>query len=239
MTMPIKPEHIAIYVSAGFGTSSNFLNDFAAAMASRYEQEGKQVSVHIHFPYGDWDRSKRVQLQEIIWDLWRNAHRKASIYGGKSLYSFVAATSQISQKLLIIGHSGGGVASIMAAAQLEREGRDVIAVIQIGSPKSAIPATLRHKVLYVHGENQQNRSLDPISRLGTWGGWVRSRLGIRIWSRKKHAPTHLERLPMIGGHADYFRDHAPYIWQQTTNLQTIMNTIWSWLKTIEKDVNDD
>ncbi|WNR42146.1 alpha/beta hydrolase family protein [Paenibacillus roseipurpureus] len=238
MTTPAELEHIAIYVSAGFATASNFLNDFAAAIALRYENEGKQVRVHIHFPYGAWDRSKRVQLQEIIRDMWHNAHRKASVYGGKNLYNYVVATSVPSEKLLFIGHSGGAVASIMAAERLEREGRLITAVIQIGSPKCAIPVSLKRKVLNIQGENQQNQKRDPVARLGTWGGWRKTRLGIRLWHREKHAPIHLHQLPLIGGHADYFRDHAPYIWENNTNLQTTMNTIWTWLKFIEKDVND-
>jgi hypothetical protein len=239
MTIHADTSGIIIYVSAGFATASNFLDDFAAKLASRYEQVGKRVSVHVHFPYGDWDRSKRGQLQEIIRDIWHNAHRKKSLYGGKSLYHFVINTMKHGEKLLFIGHSAGAVASIMAAEELEQESCDVLGVIQIGSPKCAIPVSLKHKVLYIHATNQQDQSRDPISRLGTWGGWSRIRLGLRTWNRMKHAPMHRQMLPIIGGHADYFRDHEPYKWLDTTNLQTTMHTIWAWLQTVEKDVEHD
>lgn len=239
MTVHADSEGIVIYVSAGFATAANFLDDFAAALASRFKAEGQHVKVHVHFPYGDWDRSKSGQLQEIIRDMWRNAHRKPSVNGGRSLCEFVKDTEGQGQKLLFIGHSAGAVASIMAAEEFAREGKDVLGVIQIGSPRCAIPAILRHKVLYVHATNQQNQARDPIPRLGTWGGWSRTRLGIHGWNRSKHAPIHQRMLPIIGTHADYFRDHNPYIWQNATNLQTTMNAIWTWLQTIEKDVEHD
>lgn len=239
MSIHADTTDIVIYVSAGFATASNFLDDFAAKLASRYELVGTRVRVHIHFPYGDWDRSKRGQLQEIIRDMWHNAHRKKSVHGGKSLLQFVLSTREQGEKLLFIGHSAGAVASILAAKELERHGNDILGVIQIGSPKCAIPITLKHKVLYVHATNQQNQTRDLVPRLGTWGGWSRIRLGLPKWNRMKHAPVHLHMLPIIGGHADYFRDHPPYIWQEATNLQTTMHTIWTWLQTLEKDVEHD
>ncbi|MDR6549808.1 hypothetical protein [Paenibacillus qinlingensis] len=239
MSIHADTADIVIYVSAGFATASNFLDDFAAKLASRYEQTGKCVRVYVHFPYGHWDRSKRGQLQEIIRDMWHNAHGKSSIYGGKSLLQFVLSTKEQGKKLLFIGHSAGAIASILAADELERLGYDILGVIQIGSPRSSIPATLKHKVLYIHATNPQNQSRDPISRLGTWGGWGRTRLGIHGWKRAKHAPIHQRMLPIIGSHADYFRDHNPYIWQNATNLQTTMNAIWTWIQTLEKDVEHD
>lgn len=92
MTIHADTEDIVIYVSAGFATASNFLDDFAVKLATRYEQAGKRVRVHVHFPYGDWDRSKRGQLKEIVRDMWHNAHRKKSVHGGKSLLKFVVST---------------------------------------------------------------------------------------------------------------------------------------------------
>ncbi|KRE93287.1 hypothetical protein ASG89_07245 [Paenibacillus sp. Soil766] len=230
---------IAIYVSAGFATASNFLDDFASKLVSRYEQAGRRVRVHVHFPYGDWDRTKHGQLTEIIRDMWHNAHRKKSVYGGKSLRELVESTRGHGQKLIFIGHSAGAVASIMAAEECALDGQNILAVIQIGSPRCAIPASLKNKVLYVHAMNPQNQSRDPIPRLGTWGGWSRTRFGIYGWNRVKHAPIHQLMLPIIGSHADYFRDHNPYLWENVSNLQTTMNAIWTWLQTLEKDVEYD
>ncbi|OCT14450.1 hypothetical protein A8709_26965 [Paenibacillus pectinilyticus] len=239
MTLHNDSADLDIYVSAGFATASNFLDNFADALALRYEQSGRHVRVHVHFPYGDWDRSKRRQLQEIVRDAWHLAHRKKSVHGGKNLAQFVLDTMGQGGKLLFIGHSAGAVAAVLAAEELDSAGRDVLGVIQIGSPKCAIPAALKPKVLCIQATNQQNQRHDPISRLGTWGGWRRTRLGLFRWHSRKHAPIHQRILPLIGGHADYFRDHAPYIWQASTNLQTTMNTIWTWLQTIEKDVEHD
>ncbi|NOU85775.1 hypothetical protein GC102_08310 [Paenibacillus sp. LMG 31460] len=239
MTIHSEPEEFVIYVSAGFATAPYFLDAFAAELAARFEQAGSRVQVVIHYPYGDWTRRKQVQLREITSDLWNNAHRKRSHYGGKSLLKLIKDNQVPKQQLLLIGHSAGAVASILAADALMKEGVSILGVVQIGSPKCAIPPSLKSRVLYLDAANQLDKSNDPVPRLGTWGGWMRIRLGLRRWNGMKHAPSHRQTLPLIGGHADYFRDHNPYIWNEATNLQTTMNTIWTWLQRIEKDDEHD
>lgn len=239
MTVHSEPEEIVIYISAGFATAPYFLDAFAAALTTRFEQAGTRVRFVIHYPYGDWTRPKRGQLREIVSDLWNNAHQKRSHYGGKSLTALITENLVQGQQLLLVGHSAGAVASIMAADVLVKEGIPILGVIQIGSPKCAIPQSLKRRVLYLNAANQLDKSNDLIPRLGTWGGWTQTRLGVSRWNRLKHAPMHRQTLPLIGGHADYFRDHNPYIWQEATNLQTTMNTIWTWLQYIEKDDGHD
>jgi hypothetical protein len=239
MTIHSEPEEIVIYISAGFATAPNFLDVFAEAMAARYEQAGSRVRVVIHYPYGDWTIQRQRQLREITSDLWNNAHQKPSLYGGKSLTLLIKENLILGQRLLLIGHSAGGVASVQAADVLMKEGIPILGVVQIGSPKCAIPPSLKRRVLYLNGANQLDQSIDPIPRLGTWGGWTKTYLGIHRWNSFKHAPIHRKTLPLIGGHADYFRDHYPYIWQDATNLQTTLNTIWTWLQLTEKDDEHD
>ncbi|SDN73890.1 hypothetical protein SAMN04487897_104251 [Paenibacillus sp. yr247] len=239
MTIHSEPEEIVIYVSAGFATAPHFLDAFAAALSARYEQAGSRVRTIVHYPYGDWTRQRQRQLREITSDLWNNAHQKPSLYGGKSLIKLITENHTPEQQLLLIGHSAGAVASVQAADLLVKEGISILGVIQIGSPKCAIPPSLKHCVLYLNAANQLDQSIDPIPRLGTWGGWTKTRLGVHRWNSMKHAPIHRRTLPLIGGHADYFRDHNPYIWQEATNLETTINTIWTWLQLIEKDDEHD
>ncbi|MEC0227127.1 hypothetical protein [Paenibacillus alba] len=232
-------EEIVIYISAGFATAPYFLDAFGAAMAERYASEGIRARVVIHYPYGDWTRERRKQLKEIVSDLWNNAHQKPSYYGGKSLTELITQDFIPGQKLLLIGHSAGAVASVQAAEIMEKQEIPLLGVIQIGSPKCAIPSSIKHKVLYLKAANQLDQSTDPIPRLGTWGGWAKSRMGTFRWNGLKHAPIHRRTLYLIGGHADYFRDHNPYIWQDATNLQTTVHTIWQWLNRTEKDDEHD
>ncbi|WP_189019161.1 hypothetical protein [Paenibacillus marchantiophytorum] len=232
-------EEVVIMISAGFATAPYFLDAFGMALSAQFNQEGIANRVVVHYPYGDWTRHRGRQLSEIISDLWRNAHGKPSIYGGESLISYLTANLSARQQVLLIGHSAGGVASIQAAEMVIQQGYSLLGVIQIGSPKCAIPPNLRNQVLYLKAANQLNQAKDPVPRLGTWGGWSKTRLGLRRWNRVKHAPNHRQTLPLIGGHADYFRDHNPYIWQDTTNLQTTMKAIWTWLKRSEKDDEHD
>ncbi|MDU0200351.1 alpha/beta hydrolase family protein [Paenibacillus sp. MAH-36] len=229
MTIHSESEEIVIYITAGFATAPDFLDRFGAALAARFEEAGKRARVVIHFPYGDWSRQRQKQLREITSDMWNNAHRKPSRYGGKSLAKLVTDQWNPRQSLLFIGHSAGAVASVQAAEALIKAGFPVLGVIQIGSPKCAISPELKDRVLCIHGVNPMDQKVDPIPRLGTWGGWIKSRFGVFRWHRLKHAPIHRETFPMIGGHADYFRDHNPYIWQDATNLQTTIASIWSWL----------
>ncbi|WP_274468512.1 MULTISPECIES: hypothetical protein [unclassified Paenibacillus] len=235
MTKHSVPGEIVIYISAGFATAPDFLDRFGDALAGCFsEQTGARVRIVIHFPYGDWSRSRRRQLLEITGDLWNNAHNKPSRYGGKNLTKLIREHWRPGQQLLLVGHSAGAVASIQAAKALMEHGLPILGVIQIGSPRCAVPPALKDRILYLHGANPQDRKLDPIPRLGTWGGWIKGRYGVFQWHGQKHAPSHRQTIPMIGGHADYFRDHNPYIWQETTNMQTTIGTIWAWLSQLKE-----
>ena len=121
MTIHADTAGIIIYVSAGFATASNFLDDFAAKLASRYEQVGKRVQCSCSLSVWRLGRAKRGQLQEIyvIYGIMRIA---------KNLCMAVKVCINCSQirwrmeKLLFIGHSAGAVAAIMAAEELMQEG---------------------------------------------------------------------------------------------------------------------
>ena len=44
-----------------------------------------------------------------------------------------------------------------------KEGIAILGVVQIGSPKCAIPPSLKHRVLYLDAANQLDKSRDPDS----------------------------------------------------------------------------
>ncbi|MFC5452958.1 alpha/beta hydrolase family protein [Paenibacillus aestuarii] len=231
-------KRIAVYISAGFATAPNFLDAFAAELASRFQQSGWHGQVSIHFPYGDWSRNALRQLHEIGKDLWMKRSTASGTdsapvgqpdYGAKSLYTFIRQHASPEEPLLLIGHSGGAVASMQAAELLSKEGREVIGVIQIGSPKNWIPAPWKERVLYIHAEYRRKSTLDPVPWIGSWGGWIRMPSGRWRWSREKHAPVSRQGVSILGGHADYFRDHEPYVEAGMTNMHKTVNAIWAWL----------
>jgi len=222
---------IAIYISAGFATAPSFLDILAVELALRLQQAGWSPRIAVHYPYGDWSRKRVAQLREIGSDLWRSARQGISFFGGKSLYNIISQDALADEPLLLIGHSGGAVASVQAAEQLRKEGRMIVGVVQIGSPKCFIPDALKERVLYIRAVNQSGKP-DPVPLVGTWGGWVKTRPGFWRWDKLKNAPIHRTTLSLLGGHADYFRNHEPYVMNGSSNLQTIMNVIWPWLQSI-------
>ncbi|MEW9698697.1 hypothetical protein [Paenibacillus sp. SI8] len=227
---PLVKERIFIYISAGYATAPNFLHVFESELARRFEGAGWSPEVVVQFPYGDWTRKGRLQLHEIGSDIWFATRPRRSRYGGKRLFNVISQERLPEDRLLLIGHSGGAVASVQAAEQLQQAGSQIIGVVQIGSPRCTVPVSLQEKVLYLRGVNPLGRSIDPVPLIGSWGGWERSRFGGLRWNSLKFAPVYRETLSIVGGHADYFRDHDPYVLNGTSNLQLTMSAIWSWLK---------
>lgn len=122
----------------------------------------------------------------------------------------------------------------------------------IGSPKCRIPGPLRDAVLYVQAERERktrgeargskaatsrsgaglaSRTADPICRIGSFGGWGKNadRL-LPGWQGDRHAPGARAAVRIAGGHADYFRDRAPYIaGDGRTNMDKTLAAVWPWL----------
>lgn len=125
-----------------------------------------------------------------------------------------------------MGHSGGGVAGIHAAELLRLEGIPVERVIQIGSPRCRIPLEWQKATSYVFAVNARGKIADPITRLGSWGGWELSGRGVPLWNPVKYAPAHRVALPLIGGHPDYFRSREPFLDEQgVSNLEHVLRVI--------------
>ncbi|NHN29531.1 hypothetical protein [Paenibacillus agricola] len=138
---------------------------------------------------------------------------------------------------LLLGHSGGGVAAVHAAGILAAEpalpcgAARPLRVVQIGSPKCPIPAWLQDSLLYASAINAQGRPSDPVTLLGSWRVWQRSRVGLPMWrSLAPTSPLTNIRLRLLGGHPDYFRESSPFINQQgLSNLEITVQSVMDWL----------
>jgi pimeloyl-ACP methyl ester carboxylesterase len=216
---------LAIYFLAGVATAATFMEEFAWTVKHLYEEEGGAVSTTLLFPYGDWSISLHRQLNEIRRDLFTREQDRTLTIGGRRTAEEIRR-SYVEGSIWIIGHSGGGIAGSYAAELLRREGLPVEAVVQIGSPRCRIPEDAKESTLYIYGVNHKKKRSDPITRLGSWGGWERSARGVPYWNSTKHAPGHIVPVQLIGGHPDYFRSRSPFLDQAgASNLVHVIRAI--------------
>lgn len=213
--MAILRHELELITLAGIFTAPNFLDEFRDKLAEKLREEGWSVRPRSFFPYGDWTRKKCLQIAEITADLvipsvgvrrfakdWKREERGVGEGCNEPVF-------------VLIGHSGGGVAAVHAAAELHREGQRIGGVGMIGSPKMPIPLPLRDKTLYVQAVDPSGRRTDPITTFGAWRG------------KPPGISLHAE---IIGGHPDYFRSREPYVNREgRSNLAVMLDVLVPWL----------
>lgn len=241
---------------AGLATAPHFMERFRLALqdnlakAEHVRQLGRPVHSELLFPYGDWRRRVFPQLWEIRADMRLGLGRISNSIGGNRVMAAIRSRRSCADNhrivRILVGHSGGGIAAVHAAELLmEQEGNPTCLVVMIGSPRCRIPERLRSSVLSISaagrrkGEFRIGKSPDIVSRLGSYGGWrlgsgtgaeSETRNRLPYWQRNKHAPASLLTVPIIGGHADYFREHKPYVNAMgESNLDVTLAAIQSWL----------
>jgi hypothetical protein len=214
----------------GFATAPHFMEKLRVALHRILNHWGQSVHSELLFPYGDWSRRAVPQLWEIRSDIRLGLRRLNSSIGGNRALASIKKRRPLpdhSRKTtILIGHSGGGVAAVHAAQLLsEQQGGSDYCVVMIGSPRCRIPESLRPSVLAISAAGT-----DFIPRLGSYGGWKAGKLRFPSWHRDKHAPADIRVVPIIGGHADYFRDSAPYVnFEGISNLALTLEAIELWL----------
>ncbi|WP_219835074.1 hypothetical protein [Paenibacillus sp. R14(2021)] len=249
MTSSGEAKDVSLYLLGGLATAPQFMESFRGALHGIMERDGYHVRTsQLLFPYGDWSRNVIRQVWEIGRDMRLDVKRFGRSIGGKRAVEAIAAGREAGRTMgrrILIGHSGGGVAAVHAARQLlETEGGPPSPVIMIGSPRCRIPETLRQSVLYIYAISPDAGpsaaaavTVDSICRLGTFGGWGRAeagsgrRTGRMGWQQNKHAPAAGCGVPIIGKHADYFREHEPYInGLGLTNQWLTLRALLPWLR---------
>lgn len=242
-SMNLPPRKLDIYLLAGVATAPNFMEELRQALVRRLRSAGADVRADLLFPYGDWNRKLLPQLYEIRRDLVCREGRRHST-GCAAAAEAIRATYR-GGGLAIIGHSGGGVAAVHAARLLRyrqqperlrpdrgNEGAEAPSwrVIQIGSPKCAVPDDMRDSVMYVYAARPCGRPADPVTRLGTWGGWERGG-GLPRWNPRRYAPGVIVPVRIRGGHPDYFRSREPYIDEEgVSNLEKMLQLTVPWIE---------
>jgi len=232
------PAELSIYLLSGVYTAPTFMEPLRRelhALCVARLGEGVAVRSCLLHPYGDWSRSLLRQLNEVRADLFRIVRPTHRSIGGCAAVDAIRAAPPTG-KLLLVGHSGGGVAAVHAAELLMREdgvAAERLSVVQIGSPKCRVPQELRERTLFITAVRTGGRVpawADPVTRLGGWGGWTVSPFGLPRRLGRKHAPAHVAKVPIVGWHPDYFRDAAPYVDDAGEhNLAKIAHTIMRWI----------
>ncbi|MFC5532625.1 hypothetical protein [Cohnella yongneupensis] len=236
---------IELYLPAGVATSPLFMERLRQALHSGLETAIGSVRSSLLFPYGDRERSLLGQLREVGRDIRLKDGWLDGSLGGNRLLAMIddkrrTESGASRPRTIIVGHSAGGVAAVHAARLLHvREGGSPPLVVMVGSPRCRIPEELRDTVLYVYAARTSSpgarwmtvRLSDPITRLGSFGGWQIGRWRLPSWRMDKHAPAHASGLRIIGGHADYFRDQPPFVNALgLSNLTLTVDVVMRWLR---------
>jgi hypothetical protein len=215
-----------IYLLAGVGSSQSLFNACKRELRERFRAEGREPVIRELFPYGDQTQRLLRQVLEVGADLvglrgWMRS-------GGKDAAEQVRTLSA-GRPVLFIGHSGGCVAAYQAAVMLMQEGVvPDFRIVQVGSPKVPIRDRDRDKVSYFVAVNEDGKRVDPITRLGRWGGWARTNRGWWYWDKCKYAPGHVGTIMVLGGHEHYFRNDELYTHpQRGSNLALTLEGIWA------------
>jgi hypothetical protein len=223
----------AIFAAAGVYTSPTFMVDILGKAIELLQSHTRLRVVRsgLLFPYGDWNTGLLRQIRQVRQDMSLHGVSYGRSIGGRGMTEAFGDLNGI-DVLLLLGHSGGGLAAVHAAAPLGSPlpGLDV-RIVQIGCPRFAIAPELRMRVHYLYAVGRAGGPVkDPICRIGSWGGWERSAHGIPRWNPLKFAPGERTPVPIIGGHADYFRDRAPFRNKAgLTNLDIVSETLLAGL----------
>ena len=235
-----------VILSAGMLTSTGFLEPLEQELVNRYSALGKKAHVSIQYPYRSADNLnilKQIGLgylqlalistdMEIVQTLLPGVPLPPinQLYGASKLYGI--ALSEIDKyggKLILLGHSGGGVASHEAGKMLllcASKKYSPSAIVQIGSPKTNM-SMLANKVFflraYVPMSNGYESVLDPIPSIGTWGSGLPAQVQVvKLNPITKPLEVHME----------YFNNNE---WDRTdgsktTNLKETANKFWSFVQ---------
>jgi len=239
--MQASQSSLKVFLLAGVKTSPSAFHALQQRLQQKLQEKGVTPDIELLFPYGEMERNLLLQLMEVRADLSSYAYNAG--IGGRKVWNRIEPHASV-QKLLMIGHSGGGVAAYQIARKIYEEKLPIdIKVIQIGSPKTRIIPPLQEKVSYIHSIDENGKFKDPITKLGSWGGWTvrQDQLPIPQWDSKKYAPGRIIGVNTIGGHADYFRHTSPFTDELSTcnldkTLLRIDGCLNEWLESATLNV---
>jgi len=210
----------SIYFLSGIGMLQ--VGDYFAGakkdIVNRYKAVGiDPVHVGDFYPYGIMDgipkresfRFLARQALKVSRDMYRRYRRNP---GG--LYAFRKIRADYDMygtgPIILIGHSGGGVAAYKTAKLLADRGYPVERVFLVGAPVQGIASDWQSKVFCLE---KAGRLGDPVTWLG------KPCIG---------SPRQRATVDIVGGHTHYFSMDAVDR-EGVSNLNKVMDKIWGWL----------
>ncbi|WP_152619538.1 hypothetical protein [Cohnella kolymensis] len=177
MTKAVDGSEWDIYLLAGISSTAAIFRECKRELLRRFREAGREPVVRELLPYGDNSQSIVRQLLDVGSDLARLRLPGRWRSGGKEAADEIRKFS-LGRRVLLIGHSGGGVAAYEAAVLLRAEGaiRD-FRIVMVGSPKVPIRMLPAERVSYFVAIDENGQQVDPVTRLGSWGGWARNGRG--------------------------------------------------------------
>ncbi|WP_010272680.1 esterase/lipase family protein [Paenibacillus senegalensis] len=208
---------VSVYFVAGISTwkSGDMFGPAMKHIKERYRNNGWNCShTEALYPYGTMDDIPREQLKPTIrkqmWHVFQDMYQPAersprAAYLSRIIRKHYGSSGE--GEILLIGHSGGGIAAYLAARMLRKQGYPVRHVVQVGSPGGYIHAEWRDDVYCLR------ESGDVV----TW--WRLPFIG----SASRRDVVQIE-----GGHPLYFCDQTKDK-DGCDNLTKVMDKIWGRL----------
>ena len=184
---------------------------FITLMDNIWEQltsEGHTVSFNVLYPYGTEDSNMLKQLASVRFAMSSNQAK------GNEVAQTIINTYNDENYVILIGHSGGGVAAYKAMEVLTDKNFYVSQTIMVGSPRMQIRQDIADRVGYVKAKDDIVSNF--VGNWGTFGPWGSKKPG------KYYVINDLNVEDNYGGHMDYFKPNE--------NISKLMNAIYPWIK---------
>ncbi|MBB3909292.1 S8 family peptidase [Anoxybacteroides rupiense] len=208
-----------VVLAAGMLTNSSYFKTFIPKIINKYASIGKSVRVaNPIFPYGKtdglptylWPTLASVQLQAIIYEAGNSVLPQ---YTTGTKVRDAAKKNYRGGKIVLIGHSGGGVSSIRGAQLLKSAGYSVHEVVQVGSPHMPLSSDLASNTTFM----RDSKVKDWVTKLG-------------FWTNKPYRIVNVPQKPQknpIDIHANYFSGLSFTLnGVTTTNADQTLNAMW-------------
>lgn len=162
-----------VYMMTGMMSPTGFFDSSAQQVAAQYPR----VKIVYGYPYGVIDNLNPVeqgllfaaQLKEIQVDripvddniIWKQPNDRV-----RSTMDAIKANYDGTGKVIVVGHSGGGVMAYKASYFLNKENFWVSKAFSVGSPKFPLTTDdFNSRYVYIIGQNW-----DPVTSIGVWQG---------------------------------------------------------------------
>lgn len=219
---------------AGVLTYLNNFEDAASEIAKRYQD----VKVVMIFPFGIANGATGSslipllarQITQVGYDLTRAQSKRVT-----NVSQIIREHASVSDHVILIGHSAGGVIAYRAGLDLEeKNGFQHIQVFAVGCPKFHLKdIAYNNRFTYITGQNP-----DKITRIGSW-----RKPGSKIYRGRPGREIQMEFNPAHQGwqfHASYFLKSA---WTDSnqvfrTNSENLVSTIYELYRETFEDLSE-